>query len=757
MITRQTSLETVPESILKKWETKDLERAKKQLPQLTYAEGVTYMVPEDTDDLNRIVFYLLANAHKIIGFDTEATSNRPESADIVGMSFAVDNDKGFYIPVGHAMGGNLDIELVFERLTQVFQSKLSMAGGKFDWHLMKRHGVDIKYGVDSQIMSRLLGEVEYGVGLKPTVERMFEERMIEFTDVVKPAALKRGESFANIEVSLGAMYAVPDAIYTRRVSRFAMLNMPEAIKKFLLGVEHEVMRIAGEMEYVGVPLDEEFLAEKLKAGRSIVNILKEETIEGLRDVAERRGHPRKEIPEDLNLNSSPQMQRALFDVCGFKPVRKSKKTGKPSADKASIKKMAEREPEVDWVRRYRSAQARVHDLEEMMDFGLHDHGWLWLHGSLNPTGAATGRWSSREPNLQNIKKGVSTYESLTTTWEVAARDAICSPPGWYIVTADYSQVELRVAAGESQCRAWLEAFRNGDDIHSASGSAIYKVPIGDVTSKQRADGKTYNFALLFGQEVKSTAEALGVSVAEAQRMQNAFWEGLPEVKSWIDRVHATVRVQKYIETKFGRRRWLRGVDSDNKWIALENYRESVNTIVQGTAADILKIGLTRQEIVAERHGAKLFLVVHDQYVWLVPEGTRPDVFCQDMDEVINFAIPGYPEILSDYGIGKRFDSLVSFDHATDVPQTWDEVFQQSESSTASETEESLHIEVPNVTVEELAALTELVTQNEGSREIILAVTERGIEKPMLIRTSLGIEDELKIRAAVGAAARVTLV
>ena len=204
---------------------------------------------------------------------------------------------------------------------------------------------------------------------------MFAERMIEFSDVMPPAKRKTGQNFRNVEIGLASLYAVPDAVYTRMVSRYAMANLTDAIKNFLLGVEHDAMRIAGEMEWVGVPLDAEFLATKIEAGIAITKTLREEAILGLRAVAVRRGKDPDEVPDDLNLHSPKQVARVLFEVCEFEPVNRSKKTRAPSVDKASIEKMAERDPEVDWVRRYRSAYSRVHDLTEMIM--RHGNGFLF--------------------------------------------------------------------------------------------------------------------------------------------------------------------------------------------------------------------------------------------------------------------------------------------------------------------------------------------------------------------------------------------
>lgn len=587
VIDLETELALVPDSIRAKWEL-----PKEVAKGLTYREGIKIKVPETTDDLAKIADYLLRDPKALIGFDTEATSQRPESAQIVGLSFSDDDGSGFYVPVGHEHGQNIDLDDALELLMPVFQLRLSMAGGKYDWHLLRRHGVDVQWGFDSQSLSRLLGEVEYGVGLKPTVARMFGERMIEFSDLVSKAKQKKGANFSIVEIGVAAQYATADAVYTRMVSLRALRTLPASVRGMLLKVEHEVMRIAGEMEWNGLPLDTEYLATKIEAGETMAQTLRREAIEGLQTLAASLGKA-GQIPDDLNMNSNDQMTEALFEVCGLPVQKRSKKTKKPSVDKTVIKALAVSVPEVDWIRRFRGAEARVHDLRELYDFRLRKDGWDWVHGGLTPTGAATGRWSSSKPNLQNIPNGESVYESHHSEWRVSIRDAITAPPGWNIVTADYGQIELRVAAGESHCRFWLDGFAAGFDAHAMSGAAIHGVSTEQVTYAQRHDGKTFNFALLFGQEAKATAALLGISVAEAKHMQEAFWEGLPEVKTWIDGTYAFVKEHKYVETRFGRRRWLRGIDDDNRYIMLQNRRESVNTIVQGTAADILKIGLVR--------------------------------------------------------------------------------------------------------------------------------------------------------------------
>ena len=713
-----TAWERVPPAVRGRWSSSGGGREH-------YVEGVRCVAVSDLEDLERVAEFLGRRVEQgsWLGVDTETTSPWPPAADLVGVSLSADDRLGFYIPLGHSFAQNLPLPEVLSSLQPLLLGPdVVMANGRFDVRVFRKYGVEARLSWDSQSMSRLLGEVEYGIGLKDTVWRMFSEHMLSFEDVVGKGC------FAHTEVSAAALYAVPDAIYTRRVARkaFEVLRGRQQV----LELELEAMRQAADMEDVGVPLDVGFVERNIEAGEAISELLRSEAVEGLRRVAERRGRGPEEVPDDLNLASPKQLKRVLFDVCGFKPSRVSKKTGAPSTDRASIERLAEAEPEVDWVRRWRSAQSRVSDLRELVKFSLPRDGWVWVHANVNPTGTVTGRWSSSRPNMQNKAKGAHRYESLSSSWEVRIRDAICAPAGFMLVSADYSQIELRVAAGESRCSAWLKAFAARGDPHSVSAAAVCGVPLSDVTSEHRKVGKAFNFALLYGEEAATTASRLGVSTAEGLRMQQAFWDGLPEVRSWMNRVKAEARRDLFVETFFGRRRWLRDLAGQDRWRFSKALREAVNTVVQGTAADIMKLGMLRGRPVWERFGAKLFLVVHDQYVWVVPDDVDLDVFADTVGAAINVVVPGYPEILSDFEFGERFGSM--------VPLSSDVV-----------AERRLVVEVPVVSSEGLSRFRALVDSRSDPEapEVLLRVADAGFERPVG-RASLSSADLLEVRAAL---------
>ena len=717
MINGLTSWDRVPEKVRERW-------TKSGGGRRNYVEGVRCVALETVSEVRKVTEYLteLVEGGSWVGFDTETTSPWPVEAELVGLSLSAEDRLGVYIPLGHSFGQNLKIKEVLPVLSGLLCGPdVVMANGRFDIRVLRKYGVEPRLSWDSQSMSRLLGEVEYGIGLKDTVWRMFSEHMLAYEDVAGKG------SFADVEIGLAASYAVPDAIYTRRVARKAYEHLRASCR--ILDTEIESMRQAADMEDVGVPLDETFVRDNIEAGNSISELLRAETVEGLRKVAQRRKTDPNDIPDDLNLASHKQMKKVLFEVCKFKPIRFSDKTGAPSTDQHTIDKLAAEEPEVDWLRRWRSAQSRVGDLKELLKYTRARDEWLWIHANMNPTGTVTGRWSSSRPNMQNKAKGAHRYESLSSVWEVKVRDAICAPPGFVLVSADYSQIELRVAAGESRCVAWLAAFASGGDPHAASAAAVTGLPIEAMTSDKRKIGKAFNFAVLYGEEAASTGERLGVSLAEALRMQDAFWEGLPEVRSWMNRVKAQAKKNLYVETLFGRRRWLRDLAGRDKWRYSKALREAVNTVVQGTAADIMKLGMVKARPTWEGFGAKLFLVVHDQYVWLVPESVSLDDFVGEVSEAINLDIPDYPEILSDFEYGERFGSM----------QNWGE---------RDRPERHLVVEVPKVTRQGLLDFKTWISGRSSTEGVSALLRVNGSEVE-LGRVDVGLGDLMEVRSAIG--------
>lgn len=618
------------------------------------------MIVTTTDQLNLMVRMLQKHSSTggIVAFDTETTSLDPIEADLVGMSFAMERESGFYIPVGHTEGKQLDLEQALLTVKPLLEAgTISAHNGRYDWQVMKRHGIDVWLQYDSLSIWRLLGIVEHGLGLKDLVELVYGEKPTEFGDI-------SDGKFNEVAVDVAAEYAIADATNCYRLTVDGLDRLSEPVKRKLLDAEVGAMRIAAEMEYHGVPVDLDFVLKQIERGTEVAELVKQDAIEELRRVVESKG---EEFPEDLNLRSTKQMTHVLYDLAGY-PIIKRTPKGNPSTDQTTIERLAkEHGGAIGLIADYRSAMTFTGRFEELVEHGRAERDWWFVHASLNPAGTSTGRWSGQTPNVQNHPKGVNRYEGGGEVWEVSIRDAIAAPPGFYIVSSDYSQVELRVAAGESREPAWLNAFRDGVDVHRATAAAIYGIRPDEVTDEQRHVGKTLNFSMLFGAQEKKVAEQLGIELDEAHETIQRFWKGLPEVARWASGIRKFAVEHGFVETAYGRRRHLHGINSGNKWEHLRALRESVNTVVQGTAADILKIGLSRQQPMAKQFGAEVFLTVHDQFVWLVPVEVNPREFCLAMEELICFPVYGYPELVADYGIGYRFGSLTTYDTASEVP------------------------------------------------------------------------------------------
>lgn len=716
--------------------------------------GLRCIVVDDLATLERMVTFLEAVQAKDrwVGFDTETTSRFVPRAELVGLSFAVSAKEGFYIPVGHDYGEQLDWPTVASYIKGVLVGPgITCANGKFDIRVMRKAGLELRLSGDSMSVTRLLGEVEYGVGLKPTIKRFYGEEVTEFTDVVPRAQKGKPQpTFAQVEITEAAKYAVPDAVNCWRLTVDGLARLPQEAKALLVDLEFEVMRLAADQEDHGLPVDAAFVNAEIEAGRVIEQQLYHEAIQELDRLAAARGKSLPTPAGGVNLNSTPQLQEILFDICGLPVVKKTKPSkkfplGQPSADASVLEKLAARYGPVDKIARYRSAQTSIGRFEEFLEYGVERDGWLFTHASLNPTGTATGRYSGSAPNTQNLPKFKTVYETGVGTWAFKLRDAVCVPPGHGMVSADYSQIELRVAAGLSGCRAWVDAYARGDDLHRVTAAAALGIPFESVTEEQRQIGKALNFSMLYGAQAANVAEQLGISVELAQQFIDGFWSGLPEVASWVAATEAFCRKNGWTATHFGRRRMAPDVYDSRRGIAAKALREAVNLPVQGTAADVLKIALSRQWEEMRAMDAMAFMLVHDQIVWMVPQSVTPAEFCERIRKRVEVQIPGFPEIVVDFGVGQRLGSLVEY-KGRPVPDRWEDVVAEEREAAIPQLEVVIEREITKV---ELGALKELVLEHPGEARVRLICAQG--EFALKEGTALGVQDRLRWQAAVAGA------
>ena len=618
-----------------------------------------------------------------IAFDTEASSTRPEDAELAGLSFAIEHPTGyesFYVPFGHTEGKNLSTDLL-GTLEGILRAGVYCHGAKYDLRLMNKYNVKVNLAGDTMSMVRLLGEVDYGIGLEDTIERWFGDVRTRFKDIAeyKEGNRKLQLTANEIPIEVMAPYAEEDAIDVLRLKKEAEHRMSTLAKGFL-PYETAAMVHAASMEDAGLPVSLEWLQQQKAYGLDFIEQLHYEAHLALREAAAEQGYQLEaELAQRFgnkayknftlaNLRSAPQLQFILFELLGLPVVAKSKKTGKPSASKLAIEKLSEQSSAVALIREYRSAQAAMNRVKELIKYARPRGSYHYVHASLNPAGTATGRWSSNSPNAQNYPRAPYSFETPSgLKWDLAIRDAIAAPKGFYIVTADYGQIELRIATGLSREPRWLEAYAANQDIHATTAAAVFNKNINSVSKEERYVGKTLNFAMLFGATDKRIASLLNISKKEAIRIVKGFWQGLPQVAEWAENIRQQAYRKGYVTTIYGRRRHLEGLEDGREWVRQAAEREAVNTTIQGSAADLLKIGLQQQASVARWFKAQTFLVVHDQFVWLVPESVDAAVLAEALDPVISPQIPGFPEVVADWGIGRRFGSLKSFDHFSEIP------------------------------------------------------------------------------------------
>jgi len=344
------------------------------------------------------------------------------------------------------------------------------------------------------------------------------------------------------------------------------------------------------------------------------------------------------VGEEFNLNSPQQLSEALFDRLQLTPPNRTQKTssGFYSTAAGTLEAMKGDHPVVDWVLEYRELSKLQSTYVDALPQQVNPHTGR-VHTSYNQAGSVTGRIASSDPNLQNIP--------IRTDLGRQVRQAFIAEPGKVLLSVDYSQVELRIVAHMSDDKTMLEAFRSGQDIHAATAAAVFGVPIEEVTKEQRSRAKGVNFGLIYGMSAFGLSRYTDITLAEAEDFVNAYFEQFPGVKSYLDRMKKQAAEQEYVETLLGRRRYFPGLRTQsNRNIRNREEREAINSPIQGTAADIMKIAMLRVPDALLNAGlsGKMLLQVHDELVLECPEQEiqkTADLVSKVMQEAYPLKIP----------------------------------------------------------------------------------------------------------------------
>lgn len=531
-------------------------------------------------------------------FDTESSSTDPMAAELAGLSFAIDDGAGWYIPVGHAAGPQLPLEEVMAAVRPLFTApnlRRCAHNANYDLTLLANYGID-PYGVidhDTMIAAHLLGKNR--LGLKPIALEILGREMTEITDLIGKGRSQK--TFNEVDIAAGASYAAADADCTLQLRRrFEPPLEQQGLARLLADVELPLVPVLVEMQRAGVKLDAGILHEM---SRDLNSQLEQIQTDLFQDI----GH-------SVNINSPRQLSDLLFGELGLPKTRRTKSGY--STDANSLESLKGLHPVVDKILDYRQVaklkSTYVDALPEMVNPRTGR-----IHTSYHQTGSATGRISSSDPNLQNIP--------VRTEAGRQVRRAFVADAGCQLLSADYSQIELRVLAHLSQDPSLLEAFRRGEDIHAATASQMFSVPISQVDSEQRRIAKVLNFGVIYGLGPHGISQQTGFSREEGRHFIDTYLSRYPRINGYLETVKEQTRGTLYAETLLGRRRYLPDIQAANHNTRAAAERMAVNMPIQGTAADIMKKAMAnvRARMINNAMRSKMILQVHDELVFEVPD------------------------------------------------------------------------------------------------------------------------------------------
>ena len=536
-------------------------------------------------------------------FDTETTGLDPRTAELVGIAVALQPHEAFYIPVAHRYLGapeQLSREAVLHRLRPVFEDSASRKIGqnlKFDLQVLATAGVTVQGSwCDTMLCSYLLNPSRGGHSLDALAQEHLNHKMISYNEVTGSG--KTRICFSEVEIEKATRYAAEDADATWLLhEKLLPLVQQQGLDRLLFELEMPLLEVLTRMEQHGVLLDTVFLSQLSHEFGSQMVVL-EQQIHGL-------------AQGPFNLNSPKQLEEVLFDRLGLQAGKKTKgKTGR-STDNEVLSSLAEEHQIARLLLEYRALTKLKSTYADALAKMTDAQGRV--HTSYNQAVTATGRLSSSEPNLQNIP--------IRTTEGRWIREAFVAPPGYVILAADYSQIELRVLAHLSGDPVFCDAFSRDEDIHSRTASEVFGLFPEMVTSEMRRQAKTINFGIIYGQGAFSLAKQLGVARNVAEKFIGAYKERHSGAVAYLENCIRQAQEQGYVTTILGRKLPISDINSSNGNLRSYAERNAINYPIQGSAADIIKkamIGVDRAIRVAGLSSC-LIMQVHDELVFEVPQ------------------------------------------------------------------------------------------------------------------------------------------
>ena len=527
----------------------------------------------------------------------------PRQADLVGLSFSWAVGHAVYVPVGHRYAGvpdQLPLADVLGALKDWLESDQHLKLGqnlKYDAHVLRRHGIRVAGIAHDTLLASYVLEAHRSHDLASLAERHLGRKGLSYDEVTGKGSKRIG--FEEVAIDVATQYSGEDADFTFHLHEvlWAQISADPNLLRVYCEIELPALTVLLEMEEAGIGVATDLLG--IQSEELTISIARLET--QAHDLA---GGP-------FNLGSPKQLAEILFERLGYPPVKKTAK-GAPSTDEDVLAQLAQNYPLAKCLLHWRGLSKLKSTYTDKLP-KMVDPQTGRVHTTFSQAVAVTGRLASSEPNLQNIP--------IRTPEGRRIRQAFVAPPGCRLVSADYSQIELRIMAHLSGDPGLVCAFEQGEDVHRATASEVFGAPREEVTDEQRRYAKVINFGLIYGMSAFGLAQNLDIERSAAKVYMDRYFSRYPGVARYMEEIKQQARAQGYVETVFGRRLWLPEIASPNGPRRAGAERAAINAPMQGTAADLIKIAMIQMAKALEAAGlrSRMLLQVHDELIFEVPE------------------------------------------------------------------------------------------------------------------------------------------
>lgn len=569
---------------------------------------------------------------KAVSFDTETTSLNELEAELIGMSFSYKKGLAYYIPISENQD---EAQKTIELFRPFFEAEnvLKIAHNlKYDYKVLQNYNIEVRGKIFDTMIAHYLLNPDGRHGMDYLAEMYLDYKPVSIESLIGKKG-KNQLTLREVDLETQTAYAAEDADVTFQLYElFAPQLIKENLEELFYKVEMPLMKVLAKMELTGVKLDSNWLAQESIDLENDLRVLETK-------IFELSG-------ENFNMNSPKQLGEILFDKMQLDPKAKKTKTGQYATSEDVLQKLSSKHEIIGLILEYRTLQKLKSTYVDALPSQI-DKKDGRVHTTFAQTVAATGRLASLNPNLQNIP--------IRTLRGQQIRGAFVSDEGKKIISADYSQIELRLIAEISGEQNMIAAFQNGEDIHASTAAKLFNVALEEVTKIQRSQAKTVNFGIIYGQGAFGLADQTGLSRSEAKKMIDAYFESYPRLKEYMNEQIEKARKLGYVETILGRKRHLKDINSTNFVVKGHAERNAVNAPIQGSAADIIKLAMIKidEELETQNLETKMLLQVHDELLFEAPIDeveTAMSLIKKEMESAFVTTVP----LLVEVGVGNNW-------------------------------------------------------------------------------------------------------